>query len=66
MKIILYSTGCPRCKVLTTKLNQAGIEYEIENNIEKMLVLGIENVPILSVDGELKEFKEAIDWIGAR
>ena len=26
MKIILYSTGCPRCEVLEKKLAAAGIE----------------------------------------
>ena len=27
MNITLYSTGCPQCKVLKAKLDQAGIKY---------------------------------------
>ena len=46
--IILYEHGCPRCKVLKTKLDQKGIQYESVNDIELM---------------KEKGFKEAVDWI---
>ena len=29
---ILYSTGCPKCNVLTRKLDAKGIEYTVNNN----------------------------------
>ena len=62
-EIILYSTGCPMCRVLKTKLNAKGIAFTENNSIDDMLALGIETVPVLSVDGELKLFKEANDWV---
>lgn len=61
--IILYSTGCPMCNVLKMKLKAKNIAYEENNSIEDMVALGIESVPVLSVNGELKTFNEANDWV---
>ena len=63
MNVILYSTNCPKCQVLEKKLDSAGIEYNIDNNVDKMLEMGISNVPVLDVDGDMLTFKQAIDWI---
>lgn len=62
MKIILYSTGCPKCKVLKHKLEETGIAYTENNAVDEMLSLGIAQVPVLSVDGELLDFKLAVEW----
>lgn len=64
--IILYSTGCPQCKVLKDKLDDKGILYAENNSIDAMAALGITKVPILSIDGELYEFKEAVDWVNMK
>lgn len=63
MSIVLYSNGCPRCCVLKQKLDAKQIPYTVESSVEKMLSLGIEQVPILSVDGELLSFPQANDWV---
>lgn len=63
MKIVLYSTGCPKCRVLSKKLNDKNITYEVNNNVEEMIELGISQVPILSVDGCLLPFDKAIAWV---
>ena len=63
MKIILYSTGCPKCEVLKKKLKAKNIEYVENNNVEDMETLGIDQVPVLSVDGNLMSFAEANNWI---
>ena len=31
--ITFYSTNCPKCKVLSTKLDQAGVKYNINTDI---------------------------------
>ena len=62
-KIILYEHGCPRCKVLKTKLDQSGIEYETINDVEKMKEMGFNEAPKLSVDDVVYGFKEAIEWL---
>lgn len=65
MKVILYSTGCPKCEVLEKKLNNAGITYGKCNDVDVMTKLGIQRVPVLSVDGKLHEFSEANIWINS-
>ena len=37
--IVLYTTGCPVCKMLKNKLDQAGVSYEIEEDANKMIDL---------------------------
>ena len=63
MSIILYSTGCPKCKVLKSKLMDKNIEFVEKTSVEEMTGLGITQVPVLMVNGELLEFKRAIDWV---
>lgn len=62
-KVILWSTHCPRCKVLTLKLQQRGIKYEEINDIELMKAKGFTEVPKLEVDGVIMNFKEAVEWL---
>ena len=61
--IKLYSTHCPRCNVITKKLNAKGIEYEEITSIEEMKALGITSVPVLEVDGKRMNFSEANKWV---
>ena len=61
--LILYTTGCPKCEVLKKKLKAKNIEYVENNNVEDMESLGINQVPVLSVDGNLMGFAEANNWI---
>ena len=65
--ITIYSTPtCPRCKVLKTKLAQKGIPYEECMDEEKMQSMGILSVPVMSVDGQLMEFSEAVKYVNER
>lgn len=63
MKIVLYSTGCPRCNVLKTKLKNKDILFEEVNDEDIMINKGFDSVPILEVDGKSYDFKEAVEWI---
>ena len=63
MKVVLYSTHCPKCNVLEKKLKKKNISYEEINNIEVMKEKGYLTVPILEVDGTSMDFKTASDWI---
>ena len=64
--ITLYSTGCPRCNVLKQKLDSKNIEYTVVNDVDIMTEKGISAVPVLEVDGQLLQFKEAVDWVNGR
>ena len=63
--ITLYSTGCPKCKVLKAKLDSKGIEYEIIDDVDEMMRLGMTTVPCLGVNGEIMNFKESVDYINS-
>ena len=59
----LYSTGCPRCRILEKLLEEKGIAYQKHTDVDEMLSMGLHAAPALSVDGDLKEFSEAVRWI---
>ena len=63
-KVILYKTlTCPKCKLLSTKLDMAGIKYEIVTDMKVMEAKGFKEAPKLEVDGITMGFKEALDWL---
>jgi glutaredoxin len=61
--VILYEHGCPRCKVLKSKLDQKGIQYKNISDIEVMKAKGFTEAPKLEIDGVIYDFKEATEWI---
>jgi len=66
MSIILYTTFCPRCRVLETKLKQKEIEYEEVTDVDLMTEKGFMSVPMLEVDGKTLNFTQANTWINER
>ena len=64
MNVTLFSTHCPRCNVLSTKLKQKSIDYEEINDVDLMVQKGFTAVPMLEVDGVVYDFKQAVEWIG--
>lgn len=66
MFIILYSTDCPRCKVLETKLNEKHISYNTVKNVAEMESKGFREAPVLEVDGNTMKFPEALKWVNER
>ena len=63
MKIVLYTTHCPRCEVLEKKMAAKGIIHEIVTDTTLMVKKGFATAPMLEVDGKLMDFKEANTWI---
>ena len=66
MNVVLYSTHCPKCKILETKLKQKNIPYEEVNDVDIMLSKGFSTAPMLEVDNVVYGFKDAADWIKER
>lgn len=64
-EIVLYSTGCPKCKILETKLKNKGIYYTKNTSIEDMISRGFTNVPVLKVNEIYLDFGDAVKWINA-
>lgn len=61
--IILYSTHCPKCKILEKKLNDKHIEYVEVNDIDTMTELGFIEVPMLKINESILGFQDAIKWV---
>ena len=64
--VIVYTTNppCPKCKVLKKKLDEANIKYGVFDDVDEMIKMGFENVPMMKVGDELVlDFSEAIKWI---
>lgn len=61
--IILYTIGCPACMVLEKKLNSHGISFRKVEDEKEFDRLGIVDFPVLSVDGYLMNFGEAVKAI---
>ena len=61
---VYSSSTCPKCKVLKTKLDKAGIEYQVNENIEDAKALGIKTLPYVQLqDGTLLDFGKAIAFM---
>lgn len=63
MRLVLYSTDCPKCTVLKKKLNSKNIEFEENNSVDEMMTLGISTVPILRLDDTMMDFATAVKWV---
>lgn len=63
MEVVLYSTGCPKCTVLKKKLQAKNIEFTEINDVDTMLKMGLDEVPVLKVDDQMMPFKKAVEWV---
>lgn len=68
MEVTLYSTGCPKCKVLKKKLEAANINYTEVTDTDKVYQIckstGFDSVPIIAIeDGHILDFNRAIAWV---
>jgi len=65
-EIVLFSTGCPQCRILEKKLAQTGITYRIEEDLQELLDLGLMSVPVLKVGGLHYRFPAAVNWVNTQ
>lgn len=61
--ITLYTTGCPKCRILAKKLKDKSIAYAEVTDVDEMLRMGMSEVPVLEVEGERMSFGEAVKWV---
>ena len=62
-KVILFTTHCPKCNTIVKKLERAGIQYEVNEDIEEMRARGYTTAPMLDVDGTSYDFSQALKWL---
>ncbi|MDD6837421.1 MAG: hypothetical protein PUF04_09795 [bacterium] len=65
-KPIIYSTGCPQCRILEMQLQKKGIEYDVVSDVAVMQEKGFMSMPILEIDGATYVFQKALQWIKER
>lgn len=63
VNVVFYTVGCPRCAVLEKKLREAGVDYEIFSDVDKMLEMGMDDMPVLEVNKKRMSFSEAVKWV---
>ena len=61
---VLYSTGCVACNTLKDELNAMNIIYIENNDVNHMLALGFNTVPMLEVSaGVYLDYDNSMRWI---
>lgn len=64
-EMILYTTGCPKCHILTQKLDAKKMKYTICDDIEEMKRRGFASVPVLQIGQNTLTFGEAVTWLNS-
>lgn len=64
--VVLYTTHCPKCIVLETKLKQKNIDYQTVEDTQLMIDKGFTEIPTIEVDNNIMNFKEAINWLSVQ
>ena len=67
MKVTLYSTDCPKCKVLEAKLKDHNIQHNIVKDVKAIKDMGYMEAPILEVEADNNvmryTFSDAVKFI---
>ena len=65
-KMVLYTTGCPKCRIREKKLSDKGIGFEKCDDREVMSSLGMVSLPMLRLDdGRMLGYFEAVKYVNA-
>lgn len=64
--ITLYTIDCPSCLRLEKKLTEANIKFEVCRDKNTMMTMGMSHMPVLQIDADFLNFKEAMQWINAK
>lgn len=60
---VLYSTHCPRCNVLYNKLKEKNIQFNVCEDVDKLIEMGFMTAPVLYDGEKYYTFEEAIRLI---
>ena len=65
-KIVFYTTGCSKCRILKEKLDAAEIKYTQVEDVDLMVAKGMMSAPMLEVNDVIMDFANAIRWVSNR
>lgn len=63
MELVLYSTGCPKCRVLEAALNKKNVSYEKCEDVQTMIDMGLAEAPVLKIDDKILSYNEAMKYV---
>lgn len=61
--IKLFTTHCPKCIVLESKLKTKNIKYNVITDLDEMQAKNFMSVPMLQIDNTILDFSQAIRWV---
>lgn len=62
--LVVYSTGCMKCKILKNTLQNQEIEFIEIGDLDIISELGFKSVPMMQLDdGTLMDYNESIYYI---
>lgn len=62
-KIVLYTTGCPKCRTLEAAMKRKEMQYETCGDVNKMIELGFMEAPILQIGEKMLPYNEAMKYV---
>ena len=64
-RFIVYTTDCPKCKILEIKLKATNIDFDAEHDIQPAIDAGFMSAPVLydSVENKFYSFADAVKLI---
>lgn len=65
VRYIVYTTHCPKCNVLESKLKKASIAYDVTDDIQPVIDAGFMSAPVLydKIEEKYYQFSDAIKLI---
>lgn len=63
--IKLYTNHCRKCEILTAKLKEKNVSFEVEDNEETLATLGLDFMPVLEVDGKRLLYMDAVTYVNS-
>ena len=59
----LYTNHCRKCEILTAKLKEKNVEYEVFDDEQWLRDNGYDLMPILEVNGEKLSYGDAVKYV---
>lgn len=64
--VTLFSTNCPKCRVLEQKLNQKNISFNKNSDMNEVIEKGFMSAPVLKIDDVYLDFTSAVKWVNGQ
>lgn len=63
--IKLYTNHCRKCEILTAKLKEKNVIFEVIDDEATLVNLGFDFMPVLEVDGKRLEYGDAVNYVNS-